>query len=643
MNPFSSSTCSKRKRDSSSFDDESESSSKRPKHDVFINYSFEDIGKTFISHLRSALIRNSFAISDHTMLPVGQDMHSELLKAIEESEMYVVVFSPDYASSVRCLNELVDIMDSFNKFDERKVVPVFYKVEPSDVRRQQGPFIEAFQAHHTNTNLDPHRVQKWRHALKEVGQLSGLPLQNGDEAKFVLEIVKELEKMQRPQELHVTDHPVGIGSRAEELISILRLDQKDLVLVVAVFGFSGIGKTTVVKEAYNRIAPSFDLSCFLAAIHDICQGPNWKVKLPKALISRLTRENNFSIMSNHNEGVTKIMRLVSRRKVLLVLDDVDNFQQLESLGICPKWFYEGSRIIVTTRDKRSLGNIRYVPYQTMLLNRRESLNLFTRLMFVSDDTKNTKFIEEVVGRAGGIPLVLTVWSRHFKQHEREQWPSILETLKGIPQGDVQKQLQLSYDSLTPRLKKLFLDIACFFDFHSETNDMDLLVKVLEDEDSRFFPNIEIQYLVDKSLVEITPDNTLLMHHAIREMGLEIVRQENEDEPGQRTRLSDKRDVMRGTESVESITLHTSENLPEVTLEAFRKMSNLRLIMFDYDDYADEHLKINDETTHLYFKRLKYMCWPGFPLKSLDNIEMCNVVVLKLINSKLVRLWEGMKV
>ncbi|XP_076939050.1 TMV resistance protein N-like [Bidens hawaiensis] len=281
-------------------------------------------------------------------------------------------------------------------------------------------------------------------------------------------------------------------------------------------------------------------------------------------------------MSNHNEGVTKIRRLVSRRKVLLVLDDVDNFQQLESLGICPKWFYEGSRIIVTTRDKRSLGNIRYVPYQTMLLNRRESLNLVTRLMFVRDDTKNTKFIEEVVGRAGGIPLVLTVWSRHFKQHEREQWPSILETLKGIPHGDVQKQLQLSYDSLTPRLKKLFLDIACFFGYE----DKDFVVKVLQDEDLRFFPNNEIQYLVDKSLVEITSDGYLKMHHAIREMGLEIVRQENEDEPGQRTRLSDIRDVMcvltecSGTESVESIYLHTSENLPEVTLEAFRKMSNL---------------------------------------------------------------------
>ncbi|XP_076929886.1 TMV resistance protein N-like [Bidens hawaiensis] len=643
MNAFS---LFKKKRDQCSLDDELESSSKSPKNDIFISYSFEDIGKTFISHLRSALIRNSFTISDHTMLPVGQNMHLELLKAIEESEMYVVVFSPDYASSVRSLDELVDIMDSFNKFDEKKVVPVFYKVGPSDVRSQKGPFMEPFQAHQTNTNLDPLRVQEWRQALKDVSQLSGLTLQNGDEAEFVLKVVEELEKMQRPQEFHVTDHPVGIASRAEELISTLRLDQKDRVLVVAVFGISGIGKTTIVKEVFNRSAPSFDLSCFLADIHHICKVPNWKVKLPKAFISCLTHENRFSIMSNHNEGVSKIRRLVSRRKVLLVLDDVDHFQQLESLDICPKWFYEGSRIILTTRDKRSLGNIQCIPYHTMLLNRRESLNLFTRLMFVGDSHVNPKFIKEVVSRAGGIPLVLKVWSSHFKQYEREQWPSIMETLKGIPHGDVQKQLQLSYDSLTPRLKKLFLDISCFFNVDSETVDKDLVVKVLEDEDSRFFPNNEIQYLVDKSLVEIEQGGFFKMHHAIREMGLEIVRQENEDEPGQRTRLWDQTDVMRvltecsGTEAVESISVAFFKDMHDVTLNAFGKMSNLRLIFVWIHRY--DSLSFHDETAHLLFKKLKYMHWFHFPFKSLDNFDMCNVVVLTLTKSRLETLWEGIK-
>ncbi|KAI3741842.1 hypothetical protein L1987_59520 [Smallanthus sonchifolius] len=351
-----------------------------------------------------------------------------------------------------------------------------------------------------------------------------------DEAKFVLEIVVELGKMQRPQELHVTDHPVGIGSRAEELISTLGLDRKDHVLVVAVFGISGI-------------------------------------------------------------GITKIRMLVRRQKVLLVLDDVENFQQLEALGIDPKWFYNGSRIIVTTRDKRSLGNIPYTSYHTMLLNRRESFNLFTRLLFAREDPMNTKFIEELVCRAGGIPMVTKVWSRHFKHYGREQWPSVLEMLKRIPHGDVQKQLQMSYDSLPNRAKKLFLDIVCFFD----GMEKDLIAKVLHDEDSAFFPNNEIQYLIDKSLVEIRPYSRLSMHHAIREMGQEIIRQESEDEPGKRTRLWDERDVM-------CILTQCLEEQVVVLADAFRKMSNLRCI----------------------------------------NIDMGNVVVLRLRYSKLEILWEEIK-
>ncbi|XP_076904241.1 TMV resistance protein N-like [Bidens hawaiensis] len=276
-------------------------------------------------------------------------------------------------------------------------------------------------------------------------------------------------------------------------------------------------------------------------------------------------------MSNHNEGVTKIRRLVSRQKVLLVLDDVDHFQRLESLGISPNWFHEGSRIIVTTRDKRSLGSIPYALYEIRLLNRRESLNLFTRLMFARDGPINTKFIEEVAGRAGGIPLVLKVWSSHFQ-----------------------------------RSKKLFLDIACFFD--NAWEDKHLVVKVSQDEDLGFFPNIEIKYLVDKSLVEITSDNELWMHHAIREMGLEIVRQENEDEPGHRTRLSDKRDVMRVLTECSSLkklrilnvsgswslaktgNLSGLENLEELDLSYCRNLKELHSSIGDLEKLVILNLK-----------------------------------------------------
>ncbi|GKE90539.1 TMV resistance protein N, partial [Tanacetum coccineum] len=91
MNPSSSSSL-KRKRDRS-YDGTEQSNYKRRKNDVFMNYSFQDIGNSYKSHLHGALTRNGFTVSDHTMIPVGHDMCSEVLKSIEDSEMYVVVFS----------------------------------------------------------------------------------------------------------------------------------------------------------------------------------------------------------------------------------------------------------------------------------------------------------------------------------------------------------------------------------------------------------------------------------------------------------------------------------------------------------------------------------------------------------------------
>ncbi|GKG00260.1 TMV resistance protein N, partial [Tanacetum coccineum] len=138
----------------------------------------------------------------------------------------------------------------------------------------------------------------------------------------------------------------------------------------------------------------------------------------------------------------------------------------------------------------------------------------------------------------GLPLVLEVWSRHFTYHERKQWPRILETLKRIPHEDIQKKLQMSYDSLTNRAKNLFLDIACFF----VGMEKDTVFKVLQDRESGFFPDIEIQYLVDKGLIE--NNWSVRLHNAIMEMGQELVRQEHPDEPGKRTRLMAHRDVVR---------------------------------------------------------------------------------------------------
>ncbi|XP_050142272.1 disease resistance protein RPV1-like [Malus sylvestris] len=105
----------------------------------------------------------------------GEEISPALLKAIEESRNYVIVFSEKYASSRWCLDELVKIIDC-KKSNQQMVIPVFYKVSPSDVRNQKGCFGDGLAGLECNYKDNVDKIHKWRPALSEAGNLSGWTL-----------------------------------------------------------------------------------------------------------------------------------------------------------------------------------------------------------------------------------------------------------------------------------------------------------------------------------------------------------------------------------------------------------------------------------------------------------------------------------
>ncbi|GKC73533.1 Toll/interleukin-1 receptor domain-containing protein, partial [Tanacetum coccineum] len=89
------------------------------------------------STLEQRLIRN---YKNDIILPRGK---SDPLKAIQESHHAVIIFSKNYADSSWCLDELVHIM-KYMAENGQIVMPVFYDVDPSDVRNQSGYFGNEF-------------------------------------------------------------------------------------------------------------------------------------------------------------------------------------------------------------------------------------------------------------------------------------------------------------------------------------------------------------------------------------------------------------------------------------------------------------------------------------------------------------------
>ncbi|XP_034675643.1 disease resistance protein RUN1-like isoform X2 [Vitis riparia] len=160
----------------------SSSSTSHPQwsYDVFLSFRGEDTCISFTDHLYSALIRNNInTFRDDEELRRGEEIAQELLTAIEESRSAIIVFSKTYAHSKWCLEELVKIMKCKEEREQMVVIPIFYHVDPSEVRNQTGAYGEAFTHHEENTDEErKEKIRKWKTALRQASNLAGYDAKN---------------------------------------------------------------------------------------------------------------------------------------------------------------------------------------------------------------------------------------------------------------------------------------------------------------------------------------------------------------------------------------------------------------------------------------------------------------------------------
>ena len=150
------------------------SSSSKSTYEVFLSFRGEDTRYSFTDHLYHALISHGIhTFRDDDELERGGVIASDLQKAIEESKIFVIIFSANYPNSRWCLDELVEISQL-----QRLILPIFYHVDPSDVRKQTGSYEKAFLDHEKEADKKKkEKCQKWRIALMKVGNLAGYDLQ----------------------------------------------------------------------------------------------------------------------------------------------------------------------------------------------------------------------------------------------------------------------------------------------------------------------------------------------------------------------------------------------------------------------------------------------------------------------------------
>ncbi|XP_075080783.1 TMV resistance protein N-like isoform X1 [Nicotiana tabacum] len=603
---------------------------------VFLSFRGEDTRRTFTGHLFKSLENSGiFTFQDDKRLDHGTSISHELLKAIEQSQVALVIFSKYYATSRWCLDELVKIMECKDQCGQT-VIPVFYGVDPSHVRNQRDNFAEAFDKHETSYKDDDEgmqKLQRWRNALTAAADLKGYDIRDGIEAENIQQIVDQISKLCNSATLSSLRDVVGIDTHLEKLKSLLKVGINDVRIILGIWGMGGVGKTTIARAIFDTLSHQFEAACFLTDIKEN-EKRHQLHSLQNTLLSELLRRKD-DYVNNKHDGKRMIPDKLRSKKVLIVLDDLDHKDHLEYLADDIGWFGNGSRVVVTTRNKHLIGK-NDVIYEVTGLAHCEAMQLFSQHAFRKEDPDECfkELSLEVVNYAKGLPLALKVWGSLLHNLGLTEWKSAIEQMKINSNSEIVEKLKISYDGLEPIQQEMFLDIACFF----RGKEKDYAMKILESCHSGVEYGLRV--LINKSLVSISENDEIQMHDLIEDMGKYIVNFQKY--PGECSRLwlvEEVEEVMNnntGTTKMEVIWFpYYHSGTLRFSKKAMKNMKRLRIFNIGSSSTRDaiEYLpnSLRCFVCHDY-------SWKSLP----ENFEPKMLVHLQLSYSSLHYLWMETK-
>ncbi|WZY83372.1 hypothetical protein YC2023_029756 [Brassica napus] len=504
-------------------------------YDVFPSFSGVDVRVTFLSHLLKEFDKKLISAFKDNEIERSRSLDPELKQAIKDSRIAVVIFSQNYASSSWCLNELLEIVKC-----GQMVIPVFYRLDPSHVRKQTGEFGKIFEETCKNQKEEVIIIQ-WRRALTDVANTLGYHSVNwGNEAAMIEEIANDVLDKLLLTSSKDSENFVGIEDHVAKLSVLLQLDAEE-VRMVGLWGSSGIGKTTIARVLFQRLSRHFRGSIFIdrafvSKTMEIFKAANpddynMKLHLQRNFLSEILGKGDIKI--NHLSAVGERLK---NQKVLIFIDDFDDQVVLEALVGQTQWFGSGSRIVVVTNDKQYLRahGINHI-YKVCLPTKKLAVEMLCRSAFRKKAAPEgfEELVAKVTGLAGSLPLGLNVLGSSLRGRDKEYWMDLLPRLQNGLDGKIEKTLRVSYDGLTSEEDKaLFRHIACLFQWEKVTYLKLLLA------DSGLSVTVGLENLADKSLIHVREDY-VKMHCLLEEMGRGIVRL---DEPEKREFLVDAQDI-----------------------------------------------------------------------------------------------------
>ncbi|KAM5582492.1 hypothetical protein ABKV19_002750 [Rosa sericea] len=526
--------------------DASESLSSEWKYDVFLSFRGPDTRRSITSDLYDRLQKRGIkTFMDDPDLQVGDGISSTLIAAIEKSRFAIVVLSENYAHSAWCLDELAKICECME--ESNRIFPLFYNVEPSDIRHRKGSFGEAFNKHESSGRHTLQKVQRWNDALNKVASFSGWHTKNYKTDRELAEIIEDFvfRKVQ-PIDVELT---LSTGDFEEfeatrkAMDEVMKALKNDEVTAVGVYGMGGVGKTTMVKHVAAQ-------SCKKGTFHHVIMAVVSQTTNFERIQGTLADMLGVKLEKETETGRAARLRMeiMRKEKLLIILDDVWKRIELSTIGI-PS--YEelqkrNSKVVFTTRKGNVCHAMKCQEKITLnILSEEDSWTLFAtnaRRSFQSNARRSFELTEfervarKVAGECRGLPIALIAVARALGDKDQAEWQKAARRLEKSQSATVEDEhyvfecIKFSYDYLKDEDHKLCFLLCCLY-----PEDYDIRLENLfryaigtglfrdeTIEESRETADSVVKYLKDSSLLlDSEKKGCVKMHDVIRDTALNI--------------------------------------------------------------------------------------------------------------------------
>ncbi|XP_047331805.1 probable disease resistance protein At1g61300 [Impatiens glandulifera] len=338
-------------------------------------------------------------------------------------------------------------------------------------------------------------------------------------------------------------------SRSQIMEDVIEKLRDEKTMLIGICGMGGIGKTTLAKQALQKVQDFHKPLFTIQIITTVSSSPNFN-----AIQQEVAEMLGFSLKDVDGEIVRaeRLRNALSNKRVVVLLDDVWEEFDLNAKGFpLTKSDVVGCccKIIYTSRTQGLWLGERNIKqeFPLELLSPEEALNLFQKKVDLkivdSDFYRKNEIAREIVDECKGLPLALNVAGGALIEKGTHQWLNMLNRLKKHHEHDhvIYEILKTSYDFLEGHIERFLFLLCCLFQedayipvetLYRYATGLNLFKDTSDPKEISVGVHTVVDNLIMKNLlikVEYGNDDdknrVVKMHDVVRDVGISIAKQE----------------------------------------------------------------------------------------------------------------------